>query len=194
MIRHTNPTGSLKNRRFRALEAVVALLFCLLAPYSLASTNDDDKSEQQKSRPLTIGQTVQDFTLKSYSGENIRLNELRGNIILINFWASWSGSSIKLLQQSELLQRKYADDGFTVMSISIDPDKAANALEKLNGEQLQLLDRLSLVSRQFAIKNIPSMFLIDRDGKVLMTLEGFDPRYLDLIENRLQSILKQEIN
>lgn len=172
---------------------ILGLWFCLLASYSLASTNDD-KGAQQKARPLTIGQTAQDFTLKSYSGENIRLNELRGNLVLINFWASWSGSSIKLLRQSESLQHKYADDGFTVMSISIDPDKAGNTLEKLNGEQLQLLDTLSFVSRQYAIKTIPSMFLIGRDGKVLMALEGFDPRYLDLIENRLQSILNQESN
>lgn len=173
------------------MRLMLALWFCLLTPYSLANTNND-KDEQQKAQPLAIGQTAHDFTLKSYSGENIRLNELRGNIILINFWASWSGSSIKLLQQSERLQLKYADDGFSVMSISIDPDKAANTLEKLNDSQLHLLDTLSFVSRQYVINTIPSMFLIGRDGKVLMILEGFEPRYLALIENKLQSILTQE--
>ena len=65
------------------------------------------------------------FTLKSTSGKNIRLSEHRGQVVLINFWASWCGPCRQEMPHLETLQTKYQDLGVTVLGINVEQDPAA---------------------------------------------------------------------
>lgn len=150
-----------------------------------------DPASANKTEPkLTIGASAFDFTLKSSKDLNIRLNELRGNLVLINFWAAWSGTSTRLLPQFETLYQKYKDQNLVVLSINIDPDTANNVIQKINPEHHILLDWDKEVSTLYGVKTVPSIFLLDQSGKVVMALEGFDPRYHDIIENKIESLLR----
>jgi len=170
-------------------------LFALMLSFSASSTFAAENYEEEKEKkPLKIGELAPDFTLKSHAKENIRLNELRGNYILMTFWASWSGASIKLIKQFEQLHQKHSDEGFKFISISIDPEKSATTLDKLQGEHYQLLDYDLRVSKDYVIKVIPSIILLNRDGTVMMSLEGFDPRYHDLVANKVNNLLIEEGN
>ena len=168
------------------LVSLTALL-CLNACGSNASTTSEEQSS--KARALTLGESTPDFTLKGFSGENIRLNELRGNIVVITFWASWSGTSVKLINDFENLYHKYKDDNLKVISISINPDRSSNILEKLQGEHYQLFDSQTLVSRAYQVESVPSIFVLDSSGKLILKLEGYDPRYRDLVVNKVESLI-----
>ena len=65
-----------------------------------------------------------DFTLKSTSGENLRLSEQRGQVVLINFWASWCGPCRQEMPLLDEMQKKYAKLGFTVFGVNVDQDQS----------------------------------------------------------------------
>ena len=67
-----------------------------------------------------MNEKAKDFTLPSRSGENVRLAELQGEVVLVNFWASWCGPCRKELPKLEEMHQKYKDLGVTILGINID--------------------------------------------------------------------------
>ncbi len=139
---------------------------------------------------LQAGDQAYDFTLKSHLNENIRLNELRGNFIILEFWASWSASSTRFLGQFEELFQKHKDENFKVLSVNLDPNKSGYVLDKLQPEHPILFDEDKKISRRYAIDTIPSFYLLDEGGKVLLTLKGNEPRNFDILKNRIETLLE----
>lgn len=164
--------------------------FTLLATLMLSVTPCFSVEEAQQ-KPK-VGDIADDFTLKSRTGENIRLRELRGNFVLIHFWSSWSGTSRRLVNQFEALYQTEKENDFKVLSINIDPEKSLNMIENLNVEHSVLLDQNKFASRNFQISNIPSIYLLDRSGKFILVLEGYDPLYYQVAENKLKQALVAE--
>lgn len=173
---------------------LVFLFACLMTSFScsLIKSMAPDANTQPTERKLTIDSTAFDFTLKSSKNTNIRLNELRGNLVIINFWAAWSGTSARLLPQFETLYQKYKTQNLVVLSINIDPATANNVIQKINPEHHILFDWDKEISSLYGVETVPSIFLLDQSGKVVMALEGFDPRYHDIIENKIASLLRTE--
>ena len=63
-----------------------------------------------------------DFVLKSLDGENLRLSEYRGQIVVMNFWASWCGRCRDQLPSLENLHERYGDSGMQILSVNLDGD------------------------------------------------------------------------
>jgi len=174
---------------------LMALLLCGMACFSHAespvikSYKGSDLLVTNKPR---LDDYAADFILKSHHKDNIRLNELRGNIVLIEFWASWSGPSIHNVKQFEQLYQDHKDKDFKVLSITIDPEKSQRISEKLNPEHSILFDFNRSVSRLYRVDTIPSFYLLDKSGKIALILEGIDQRYYDIIEHKLKRMLDEE--
>jgi len=166
-------------------------LLSLFATNACSLQNQSIPVEEERSE-ISIGSTAFDFTLKSSKKDNIRFNEQRGKIVLLNFWAAWSGSSTRLLSQFETLYQKRKDDDLVVISINIDPATAKSVLNKQNPEHFILFDDDRRVSKMYQIETVPSIFLIDQSGKLVLHLEGFDPRYHDIIQNKIEKLLVTE--
>lgn len=92
-----------------------------------------------------------DFTLKSNSGENIKLSELRGQVVLINFWASWCGPCRKEMPLLDQLYQQYKPLGFTVLGVNVeeDPAQARTLLGKVPVSFPVLFDGTNAVSKQY---------------------------------------------
>ena len=141
----------------------ISLLFIVINTAVFAAYAKDDNK-----------QLALDFTLKSNSGENIKLTELRGQVVMINFWASWCGTCIKQLPILNKFHKKYKTKGFTVLAINIE-EKSKKALRITQKKKLKmpvLFDTYNHVSRYYSVSSIPVSILIDRDGYIRHSLNA----------------------
>jgi peroxiredoxin len=114
------------------------------------------------------GQQAPDFALKSLSGENFRLSEFRGQVVMINFWASWAGPSRMEMPRLEKISATYRSSGFVILGVNMD-DTAASATNFAEAYGITyplLLDARKEVVRRYAVETVPVTVLVDRTGSV----------------------------
>jgi peroxiredoxin len=116
-----------------------------------------------------------DFTLKSASGKNIKLSEYRGEVVLLNFWASWCGPCRKEMPFLEQIQEKYSGYGFTVMGVNVEEDssKANKMLKDIPVSFPILYDTSNSVSKAYKVSAMPTTVIIDRDGNMRYLHKGY---------------------
>jgi len=134
-------------------------------------------------------QAAPDFALPARNGGDVRLSELRGQVVMINFWATWCGpcrQEMPLLQQ---LQAKYEPLGFTLLGINVESDSAV-AQTWLKGVPVSfpiLFDRGNEVAGRFGVEGMPSTVFVDRAGNVRYVHRGYKPgdeaTYADMIHS-----------
>ncbi len=117
------------------------------------------------------------FTLKSNSGKNVKLSELRGQVVLLNFWASWCGPCRQEMPLLEKMQRRYSSLGFTILGVNVeeDPRKAKTLLKDISVSFPILFDTRNTVSKQYKVSAMPSTVMIDRNGNMRYLHKGYKP-------------------
>ncbi|MCU7853502.1 MAG: TlpA family protein disulfide reductase [Candidatus Thiodiazotropha sp. (ex Monitilora ramsayi)] len=134
-----------------------------------------------------------DFTLKSRSGENIKLSELRGQVVMINFWASWCGPCRQEMPILDQLYQRYEPMGFTLLGVNVEEDSAAaeKVLREIPVSFPVLYDSKNQVSENYQVRAMPSTFLIDRDGKVRYLHKGYKPGYEDEYQQQVRELIRE---
>jgi peroxiredoxin len=134
-----------------------------------------------------------DFTLPSLGGPNLRLQEQRGQVVMVNFWATWCGPCRVEMPHLARLYEKYRGSGFVVFAVNIDEDprKAADLATKLGLRFPVLLDTEKKVSRMYDLSTMPSTVLIDRDGRVRHVHRGYRDGYEDTYEKQIRELLRE---
>ena len=134
-----------------------------------------------------------DFTLKSAAGANLRLQEQRGQVVLVNFWATWCGPCRQELPHLNSLYDKYRSSGFVLLGVNIDDDpRLATALAAKLGLRFPvLLDNDKKVSRVYDMSAMPATLLIDRDGRVRYIHRGYRDGVEKTYEEQVRILLKE---
>ena len=134
-----------------------------------------------------------DFTLKSVSGENLKLSEFRGEVVLINFWASWCGPCRQEMPVLSALHDKYKALGFTVLGINVEEDssKARRLLQDIPVSFPVLLDTESIVSKQYDVVAMPSTVLVDRDGNMRYLHKGYKPGLESVYLQQIRDLVRE---
>jgi peroxiredoxin len=133
-----------------------------------------------------------DFTLRTMNGANTRLQELRGRVVMVNFWATWCGPCKQEMPQLNRLHEKYSRMGFVLLGVNVDEDprNAAAVAAKLGISFPVLLDTDKKVSDQYDLQAMPSTYLIDRDGKVRFLHRGYLGGYEEVYDKQIRELLK----
>ncbi len=133
-----------------------------------------------------------DFTLHTMNGPNMRLQEQRGRVVMVNFWATWCGPCRQEMPQLNRLYEKYHAAGFVLLGVNVDDDqrKAAEVAGKLGVTFPVLLDTDKTVSKLYDLSTMPSTVIIDRDGKVRYVHRGYLTGYEDNYEKQIRELLK----
>ncbi|MFT4800186.1 MAG: peroxiredoxin [Candidatus Azotimanducaceae bacterium] len=141
---------------------------------------------------VELEDTVPDFTLKSMGGQNLRLEEFRGQVVLINFWASWCGPCRQEMPILQKIHERYEPLGFTVLGINVDDnqEKARKIAERLNLNFPLLLDTGQFVSEAYDVNAMPYSVLVSRDGKINYIHRGYKPGDENQYVNRLKQLLR----
>jgi peroxiredoxin len=134
-----------------------------------------------------------DFTLRALSGPNLRLAEQRGQVVMVNFWATWCGPCRQEMPHLNRLYEKYRASGFTLLGINVDDDtyKAADLASKLAVKFPVLFDTDKRVSRAYDLSAMPATVLIDRDGRVRYQHRGYRSGFEDTYEQQIRELLKE---
>ena len=125
-----------------------------------------------KMRGTTIGQLAPEIALPNPQGEVKKLSDLRGNIVMIDFWAAWCGPCRRENPNVVRLYDKYKDKGFEIYGVSLDRSKEdwVKAIEKdgLTWTQVSDLNYFnSEAARTYGIDAIPATILLDKEGKII---------------------------
>ena len=140
-----------------------------------------------------VGSTAPDFTLRSLSGPNMRLQEQRGQVVLVNFWATWCGPCRKEMPHLNRIADKYKSSGLVMLGVNVDDDvrNAADVAAKLGVRFPVLLDTDKKVSRLYDLNSMPSTLVIDRSGRVRYVHRGYQDGYEDLYDKQIRDLLKE---
>jgi thiol-disulfide isomerase/thioredoxin len=118
-----------------------------------------------------------DFTWKGTDGREVRFDDVRGSVTLVNFWATWCGPCKKELPDLVEISREYADRGLRVIGVATDrtPNAASLVGEFVGKYSIPYQVVLSTVEMERAFGNVrqmPTSMLIDREGRIVSTMIG----------------------
>ena len=109
-----------------------------------------------------------DFTLKDLHGKKVTLSELRGKIVMVNFWATWCPPCRREMPDLDVLQRYFAPQGLVVLSITDEnPFKVNSFIAPTHYTPDVLLDPGGKVHKEFFIQGIPKTYVFNRAGKLI---------------------------
>ena len=139
------------------------------------------------------GQRAPEFVLKSLNGDNLRLSEFRGDVVMINFWASWCGACRDEMPILDEVFRRYKPIGFKLLSVNIDDDRerAVQISQSLGVSFPVLYDRRKKVSRKYEVTRMPSIILVDREGVVRHWHHGYDRATEERYLQQLRALLRE---
>ncbi len=143
--------------------------------------------------PGLLGHEAPDFTLKSTTGENLRLSEYRGQVVLVNFWARWAGDSRREIPALERIHHTYARAGLVVLGVSIEAD-ARRAGEFANSMHIPypvLIDTDPALGQEYVIQKMPMTLLIDRAGIVRFVHVGFENADEAVYLEQIRALLRE---
>ncbi len=159
---------------------IIALALSVLAASSLASSGLE-------------GRTAPDFALKNSTGDNIRLSEFRGDVVMINFWATWCGPCRQEMPLLDELYNRYERVGFNLLGVNIDDDssRAMRMVEELGVDFPVLFDARKEVSKLYEVEAMPVTVIVDRQGTVRFVHHGYKPGYEDKYLDQIRTLLRE---
>ena len=137
---------------------------------------------------VEVEQPAPDFTLEALEGPNQRLQEYRGQVVLINFWASWCGPCRQEMPVLDQLHKRYEEAGFAVLGGNVEGSRApAEKIAKEAGVSFPvLIDAKQKISKEYDLEAMPSTVVVDRDGQVRYIHRGYKPgdetKYLEVVK------------
>ena len=140
------------------------------------------------------GEKIQDFTLKSNQGSNIRISDLRGQVVMLNFWASWCGPCRQEMPLLDKMYQRYSPAGFTLLGVNNDISEA-KADEFLSDRPVSfpvVYDIDSEVRDMFKkYQGIPLSIFIDCDGNIDTVHRGYksgdEKEYIKIVKGLMRS-------
>ena len=166
-------------------------------PDATAESDPLDEAEQAAAATLVrAGDAAPDFTVSLFDGGSVRLSDLRGKTVLVNFWATWCPPCREELTrvQAELIDRFEGRD-FVFLPVSRGETRETVArFREQTGYRFPMgLDPEQTIYKMYATNFIPRNFLVGPDGRVIVATTGYEPEEFDaLVETIRKSLDKQQ--
>lgn len=134
---------------------------------------------------------VPDFTFTTDGGP-LKLEDLRGKVVYLDYWASWCGPCRQTFPFMNELQARYRDKDFVVIAVSIDSDPAAarRFLAQYPANFIIAYDPQGSTAKALRVQGMPTTFLIDQRGDIIATHVGFREADKGKIEREIKSLLR----
>jgi peroxiredoxin len=133
------------------------------------------------------------FTLTTVNGESATLSQYKGQVVMLNFWATWCGPCQQEMPLLDQMYRKYKPAGFTLIGVNVDKD-APPVRQLLDRKPVGfpvLLDPASQVSKSYHVDEMPSTVLIDRKGNIRFVHRGYKPGDENEYQDRIRQLIRE---
>jgi cytochrome c biogenesis protein CcmG, thiol:disulfide interchange protein DsbE len=153
--------------------------------------------------PLDVGSRAPDYEATTLGGEPIALSSFRGDVVLLNIWATWCLPCVREMPALQRLHEDLAGDGLRIVAVSVDaPAGALGVFGQSGGDVAAFRDRFGLtfeilhdpsgrIQSRYQVNGLPTTFIIDREGRiqrrVLGAAEWDEPRFADEIRRILEA-------
>lgn len=172
----------------RRVAVLLGALVLIVAPAAVGQDPFRELSLIKPRRPTA----AKDFVVPGLTSERLRLSDFGGKVRFVNFWATWCPPCKEEMPSMERLYRRYKEQGFTILAISIDADMSGVEpfIKSLKLTFPIGLDPTGAVSNDYAVRALPSSYLVDRSGNIVAVALG--PRDWDSSAARavIESLLK----
>ncbi len=137
-----------------------------------------------------IGKKAPEFTLQDINGKTLHLSELRGKVVLLNFWAIWCPPCIQEFSSFVKLKSQMKDKPFEMVTIAIDsPLKNVSAFARKKGANFPVLyDGDKKVSRAYGVFSLPTTFLIDQNGRIVERFFGAHQWHSEEFKKKIEKL------
>ena len=128
----------------------------------------DNRTASSNPSIIRPGQPAPDFSLPAFSGETVRLSDLKGQVVLVNLWATWCPPCKQEMPAIDAFYRAHREAGFTVLMVNVQEDGGTvQAFIKANDFSFPaLLDTQGELMNLYGVHGLPTTFIIDRNGRV----------------------------
>jgi len=140
-----------------------------------------------------VNESAPDFTLPGDGGQAVSLSDLRGQVVMINFWASWCGPCRQEMPLLEQIHQRYESLGFTLLGVNVE-ENSSDAKAFLEDRPVSfpiLFDPDNGVSKLYDVIAMPSTVLIDRQGNVRYLHHGFKPGYENDYQDQVRALVRE---
>ena len=144
---------------------------------------------------LAIGNQAPDFELQDVYGLGSRqLSDQLGQVVLVNFWASWCMPCRMEMPELESLWTRYGDQGLVILGVNVDTDArdARGFLDEVPVSFPVLWDERGVAQERYRVTALPKTVLVDRKGQVRARFEGFDTATMNTISREIAELLEEE--
>ncbi len=133
-----------------------------------------------------------EFTLSNAAGQAVSLTQLRGKVVYLDFWASWCGPCRQSFPWMNEMLGKYQAQGLEIVAVNLDTSRtdADSFLEKNPAAFSVVFDPTATLPPQYGVKGMPTSYLIDPSGEIILQHSGFNASHRESLEASIQQALE----
>lgn len=142
----------------------------------------------------SAGGQAPEFKLPVRAGGELALSSLKGQVVMINFWATWCGPCRQEMPLLEQIYKRYKGLGFTLLAVNVEEDSsgADKWLAETPVTFPVLFDRTNSVSKLYDVVAMPSTVIVDRKGQVRYIHHGYKPGTESQYQDQVRSLLREK--
>jgi len=133
------------------------------------------------------------FTLQSRDGQQVSLASLKGNVVMVNFWATWCVPCRQEMPHLQAIYERYNSLGFEIVAVNVEdnPEGARKWLEETPVTFPVLFDPKNEVSKMYKVVTMPTTVLVARDGTMRFIHHGYKPGYEGEYQTQVRALLRE---
>jgi thiol-disulfide isomerase/thioredoxin len=151
-------------------------------------------SHCSKEKTQTSPVLAPDFTVKTFDGKEITLSQLKGKVVLLDFWATWCGPCRESIPHLIQLYKSHRENGFELVGMNLDKGDGKDVHRFIKSMDIPypVVAAPEEVVRNYRVTGIPATFLIDKEGRIRERIAGFSSTIAQQLTAKVADLISEK--